>query len=362
MTAPQSDRKARAREDLRGIENCIFPSFDSNLEHLDEQGIRLDVRQSILHGFRSTLVAVETGLSMAESKRMLEVVVDEAKHKLHVSVTLIRDSHEENIAMAQHAAKIGADCALLGYPFNFYPQTEEELYQATKQVCESADLSFLLYPSFKFNFGRFHPSGFPLDLLERMAEIDNVVGAKLGILEPGFIHEAFSRLGDKIIIQFPWERWWPMLVAKYGLQFVGAGAYELFQSTDKPYLSNYFKLLLEGKTKEAMDIYWKLTPVRNVFEKQFMPTQMIGTYHWPQQKYYQWLVGGNGGFTRQPTMKMVQYEMEEARGVLRAIGVEPAMNDQEYYVGRTQYAKGRRNSSIAASTPAAAGSGSSSRR
>lgn len=104
-----------------------------------------------------------------------------------------------------------------------------------------------------------------------MAEIDNVVGCKLGILEPGFIHEAFVRLGDRLVIQFPWERWWPMLAARFGLQYVGAGAYELCQSTEKPYLADYFNLLLQGKSEEAMAIYRRLTPVRNVFEKQLTP-------------------------------------------------------------------------------------------
>ncbi len=337
----KSERKAWAREHLRGIENCIFPSFDPSLSRLDEEGIRLDVRQSIAHGFTGSLVAVETGVTMEEAKRMLEIVVDEARGALHVSVTLIRDSLEENVALAQHAARVGADCALLGYPFNFYPRSAEEIYDVTRQVCEAADLGFLLYPSHKFNFGRFHPSGFPLDVLERAAKIDNVVGCKLGILEPGFIHEAYARLGDKLVIQFPWERWWPLLRVTFGLQFAGAGAYELFQSPAKPRLVEYFNLLLEDRIAEAMEIYWRLTPVRLVFEKQFMPTQMIGTYHWPQQKYYQWLVGGNGGYTRQPVMKMLQHEMDECKDALRAIGIEPATNDEEFFVGRTAYARSK---------------------
>lgn len=335
-----SDRKAWAREHLRGIENCLFPSFDPALEHLDEDGIRLDVRQTIKHGFFGTLVATETGLALDEAKRFLEIVVDEARDDLHVSVTLILNSLEENVALAQHAAAVGAGGALLGYPFTFYPSSPEEIYEATREVCEAApDLDFVIYPSHKFNFGRFHPSGFPFDVLERIAGIDNVVAAKLGILEPGFIHEAFTRLNDKVVIQFPWERWWPMLRGTYGLQFVGAGAYELFQSPEQPYLVDYFNLLLEDRIDEAMGIYWRLTPARLTFEKQFMPTQMIGTYHWPQQKYYQWLVGGNGGYTRQPVMKMVQYEMDEARDAVRALGIQPSENDEEFFVGRANYAK-----------------------
>ena len=41
MSTSQSDLKQWAREHLRGIENCIFPSFDPSLEELDEAGVGL---------------------------------------------------------------------------------------------------------------------------------------------------------------------------------------------------------------------------------------------------------------------------------------------------------------------------------
>ncbi len=352
MSTSQSDLKQWAREHLRGIENCIFPSFDPSLEELDEAGVRLDVRQSIAHGFTSSLLTSEAGLTLEEAKRFVEIAVDEAGKELGISVTLLRDTHEQNLELARHAQSVGAHGALLGFPFTFYPQEAEEVYTATREICEEApELALMLYATHKFNFGRFHPSGWPLDVLERSAAIPNVVGLKIGLLEPGFIEEAFARVGDTLVIQFPWERWWPLAARNFGLQFTGAGAYELFQSPEKPYLVDYFNLLLEGRYDDAKELYWRLTPVRHVFEKQFMPTQMIGTYHWPQQKYYQWLTGGNGGYTRQPVMKMVQYEMDECRGALHAIGVEPtASSDAEFFPGRS-YA----GSVSAADTPAAVG-------
>ncbi len=343
MRIHRDELKQWAWQHLRGIENTIYPSFTPDLSQLDEEGIRLDVQQSIRHGFASTLVACETGLSFDEAKRLVSIVADEARGKIGVAVTLLFNSIEENIAMAQHAEKEELHTALLGYPFNFYPKTTEQVYEVSRQVCEAApELGIMLYPSHKFNLMRLTPMGFPIDVLERLTDIPNVVGCKIGVQEPGFKYEAFYNLADKVVIQDPWERWWPLLTRGFKLQYVGAGAYEMFQSPEKPYLVNMFNLLLEGKYEEAMKIYWMLTPVRMVFEKQFMPTQMIGTYHWPQMKFYQWLSGGNGGFTRQPVMKLTQYEMDEARDVLRAIGIQGKENDEEFFVGKSQYAKGKR--------------------
>ena len=90
---------------------------------------------------------------------------------------------------------------------------------------------------------------------------------------------------------------------------------------------------------KAFEIYWKLTPVRGMFEQQFMPTAMLGTYNWPLQKYYQWLVGGNGGYTRQPCMKIHQHIMEPTKFGLSMIGIIPRQPDEEFYYGRMNYEK-----------------------
>lgn len=316
-----------------------MPSFTPDLKELDEDGIRWDVQNAKNHGWGSTLCTNEAGLTFEEAKRFVQIVADEAGADLHASATILHDSIDENFEMIKHAEKVGCQTVLLGCPSNYYPKDPEEIFSLTKDMCDSTDMAIVLYATHKYNFERFHPSGFPLDLLDRMVEIDNVVGLKLAILEPGFIFECFRRYGDKILVQCPWERWLPMLTTQFGQQWMGSGAYEAFQSPEKPYLVDYFNLLMKGEVDKAMDIYWSMTPVRMMFEKQFMPTVGLGTYHWPQHKYYQWLTGGNGGFTRQPVMKMYQHEMEETKGAMRAVGLSIRENEEEYYVGRCNYAK-----------------------
>jgi hypothetical protein len=84
---------------------------------------------------------------------------------------------------------------------------------------------------------------------------------------------------------------------------MGARCYEVFQSPEKPYLADYFNILLECEDDQAMEIYWRLNPMRNISEEQFNKTVMTGTYNWYKQKFHESCVGGNGGLTRQPAMK-----------------------------------------------------------
>jgi len=338
LSVKKSKLKIWARDNMKGVENETIPSFTPDLSELDEEGIRWDVQQAIKHGFFSTLCTCEVGLTFEEAKRFVEIVADEAKDKILVSVTLLFDSLDENFEMLKHAEKVGCDTVLLGYPPNYYPESEKEVYEITEEMCESTNLAIVLYPHPQYNFERFHPSGFPPKLLEQFAEFDNVVAVKVG--EHGLAAECVRRFGDKLLISMPQERYLPFNFLAFKQQWIGAGPYEVYQSPEDQYLVRYFKLMMEGEWEKAMEIYWQLTPVRSLFEQQHAPTALLGTYHWNLHKFYQWLVGGNGGFVRQPCMKLYIHDMEQTKFMMRMAGINIREAPyEEFYMGRSNYAK-----------------------
>lgn len=330
-----SELKKWAKAEMKGVENLLIPSFTPDLSKLDEKGIRWDVRQSIRHGFFCTLCTPEVGMTFDEAKQFIDIVTDEAKGKIVVATTVFFDSFEKNMEMLTHAEKAGCSHVLLGYPASFHPKSEEEVYQVTREMCASTRLGIVFHPSPHYNLSKFHPSGFPLDLLSRILDLENMVAIE--VAEPGLMAEFVRLFNEKVVISCPIERWLPFLYQTYGQQCIGAGPYEILQSPDKPYLVEYFNLMRQGKMDQAMEIYWRLTPARVIFEMQHIPTAMLGTYHWTRFKYYQWLVGGNGGYTRQPSMKMHQHEMEVVKMALRRIGIDPRVPDEEFYVGRVNF-------------------------
>lgn len=339
MKLQRSEYKPWAKRALKGIQNCIIPSFTPDTQELDEQGVRWDVRQSIKHGFAATLCVVEAGLTFEEAKKLVEIVADEAKDDIIVSTTVMFDTLEHNLEMLKHAEQVGCHCAFIDYPHNFFPNSEEEIYRVTREMCEAATLGIFLHALPKENFMAFHPSGFSPSLLSRLADIENVVAAE--ITEPGLMAEYFRVCGEKIVLQCPLERWMPLMARRCGLQLMGPGTYELFQSPEKPYLVDYFNLLLKGDYEKAMDIYWKLTPVRMVFEMKVMQMIPYGAHPLPLWKYYQWLTGGNGGFafSRMPIMEVQQHDRMMAKNALVAIGITPREPDEEFYAGRVNYKK-----------------------
>ncbi|GIK56773.1 MAG: dihydrodipicolinate synthase family protein [Chloroflexi bacterium] len=281
------------------------------------------------------MCATETGLTLPEAKQFLAIAADEAGDKIIVTTSLILDSFDDNMELMRHAEEVGVDGILLGYPPQFHSHTAEEIYEVTRQFCEATGMHVTLYPSPHFHFNRFHNSGFPLEIVERLAEIENVVAIKVG--ELGLYTDLYRLVGDKVLLGCPVERYAPLLIQGFGMQWMGAGCYEAFQSPERRYLVDYFNLLLAGQTAEAMEIYWKLAPARQTFEQQFNQTVMTGTYNWQQQKFYQWCVGGNSGLTRQPAMKVHTWEMEMTKMAFRMIDIEPRESVDEFIVGRANY-------------------------
>lgn len=338
MHPEKGELKTWAWEHLKGVENLIIPSFLPDLKELDEEGIRWDVRQSIEHGFFSTMCAAELGLSLEEAMRFIEIVADEGKGKILVSTTLFFDSFEENILLAEHAKRVGCHCGLLGFPANFYPTTVGDIYKITRKMCFSTELGIILYPTHKTTFETFHPSGFPLDLLEKMCEIENVVAMKIGSADSLFITECFERCGDKVPVNCTMPDLANIMVRKYNQQWIGASVYEMFQSPDKPYFVQYFRQLSAGNFSEAAETYWKMKPLLSLFEQHIMAI-IMGAYPWDMFKYYQWCVGGNGGFTRKPHLKIFTYQTMAAKMAYFMAGITPREQEEEFYIGRVNYAK-----------------------
>ena len=337
----KSEAKQWAKKNYKGLEGGIGPSFTPDLSELDEEGIRHDVRHNISKGMFSVFCEVEVcAMTFEERKRFVEIVCDEAKGKVLVSMFTGVDNVEQDIELLKHFEKVGGTHALLGYPGTFYARSEEDIFQVTKKVCDSVNLAIDLWPKPKFDFGRFHPSKFNPRLVARITDIPNVVSVKAYISDGlGKWAEINHLVGDKILLQAAEPAEWPITVYKYGQQWAGPADYVIFDQTpDNPRIVRMFNLFAKGEFLKAMDIYWELAPIiMDARDAAFqLPNLFIG------MKYLQWLTGGNGGMFRQPCDPIPQSNKDAIRAGLKAAGITPREPEEEFYVGRVNYAKGAR--------------------
>jgi dihydrodipicolinate synthase/N-acetylneuraminate lyase len=323
-----------AREHLVGCSSVTIPSYSADLTRLNEAGIRHDVHKVVDLGFTYTLLCTEVAITPEENAQFTALAKDTAGDKLGLFFHAGFGTLAENIAAVKLAEKAGADIVLLSYPSNFWPTTEQEIYDYTKAFCDATSLAVMLFPIPLWGFERVHPMGMSVELIGRLiADCPNVVAVKS---EQGFplisgLMEMYHHYRDQVIISCPIEGDCIPLMSLMDLQFSGTS----YTQWMGDYYPKAFQLAREGKWEEAMKLYWRVQPARLASggaTAAYMPgVNFINRTNW---KYMDWLAGFNGGPLRAPTPRMPDRFMGGLRAGLKASGCPVTeLPDSEFMKG-----------------------------
>jgi len=331
----RSELKEHAAQNWVGVCNAIAPSFTADLKSLNEAGIRHDVRQNIALGFWGALLVSECGTTVDEYRRFMEIAVDEAKGRQRLLVAGVFDTIEDTVATISAAQGIGMEGVLLGQPNSFYPSSEDQLYNYLAHVANGTDLPVCLFVTTQMNLSRLDTSGYPMGVLTRMADLENVVAVKYEVGRPGIAgdYQLWRGLkGKRVLFSDPLEAHSPVTVEMFGQQWMGTSNYEYWGGA----VPEYFGLLRQGEFDRAMEIYWRINPARQTrvsLQATFAGANFIHRYLW---KYQAWLQGYNGGPMRQPVMKLNDTQMRTARDGLVRSGMRiDEAGAEAFYAGRT---------------------------
>lgn len=334
---PYSRHEARrwARARLIGAINCTIPSFTNDLSNLNDQAIRHDTQLAITHGFIGTLGVSEVSITLSEYLKFLRIMKDEARDRLVVTHHASWNDLRQNIEAIKGAEQSGAEFVLLAYPPNFYPETEDDIYEYTKAVCDATNLAIMLFPMFTWGFSpRVHPSDIPVRLIRRLIDnCPNIVAIKA---EGGFpsiqsVIECNRLFGEEVVISMPIEAELLPLSQIMPIQLTATSDHEFWG----PLIPQVFNLLRAGKFDEASEIYWRMHPARKV--KGALAPMMHGGASINRQawKFQGWLQGYNGGPLRMPTQRIHDQQMNALRKASIDAGLNPSMDPlREFFVGR----------------------------
>ncbi len=330
----KEDARSWGRRTMQGCVNVTIPSFTRDLKRLNEKGIRHDIRRAIELGFEGTLLVSEVNITIDEYRQFTAWAADEAKGRLHLVVHAAFGTLEDNIEATNLASAAGADYVLLSYPANFYPTSEQEVFDYTKAYCDAIDLGVMLFPVPLWNFGRLHPADISPEMLERMvAEIPNVIAIKAEGAMPliGGLLDVYRRLHDKVVISSPLEKDIIPLMSVMNFQYSGTSNFEYYGDV----MPRMFKLAKAGDLDGAMKLYWQIQPARQANSS--LNTYVSGTLFLNRMmwKFQGWLSGMNGGPLRHPTMKISDGHMAVLRRGAEAAGLNPSKDpNAAFFVGR----------------------------
>lgn len=334
------DLKTWARQELRGVENILMPSFDAELRELDEDGVRWDVRQAIAHGFSSTICATEAGLSPDEAKRFVEVAVEEAAGRINVGLSMPLDSWALARDVLDHAEQAGASHALVGFPQSFHPAGEDDVHDALAALMDGSGLGYVLPVTDRAPMPV--PGGIPFGAYHRLADLPNVVGMRLAVPLPPIVFRAFAQFGQRLVVGIGTPDLIGGLILLrrgFGAQWLAAAHWELWQSPDRRYVVDFCEAVLDGRERDALDTHWRAGAARAIaYGTGIVHPEYEDLDHWPLAKYVSWSVGGNGGLTRDPAMRIMPHELEARRAMLGALGIQAPGEFGEFVAGRAHAA------------------------
>ena len=254
------------REHLRGVVNVIIPSYTSDLRHLNEAGIRHDVRRCLELGFRGSLLVAETAITRDEYVRMVEWARDEAGEDFLLFFHASFNTLEENIEMAKRCQEAGTDVALLSYPPAFYPRSLRDVYDYTETFCSVTDMAVELFPVPLWGFERLHPASIPIEMLTEMVDtIPNIAAIKGegGMPSIAGFTECWNAVGDRVVVTMPLEYQAIPLATVLPLQLIATSNTECLGDA----VPRMLDLCLQGRDREAMDIFWRVDPARQANAK-----------------------------------------------------------------------------------------------
>lgn len=317
MDYTKAEAKQAARERFTGLWAATTTPFDDR-GGLDADALRRDLGRmtgSLGVGgiFCGGVMGEFWSLTGSERQRVIEITVDSTRGTCPVIAHTGHSSPQEALELTRHAQKAGADFAVLINPY-YPPASDEGLYQWFKTVCAGVDIGIWLFDT------AYSGVSLSLELIERLAAIENVCGIKVGRDHARYL-EVLDRVGGQILVCEPNEGTWLENMRDHGQRvFMSSAAPYLYQTPGWQPMRDYTAFALSGDFAGAAQVAATLDPVRAVAAKWLHGrARRFDTI--ASIKAWAGLTGMSGGPVRPPLLQLTPAELDELRADLDAVGL-----------------------------------------
>jgi 4-hydroxy-tetrahydrodipicolinate synthase len=311
----RQDAKAYARTHMKGIWAAALVPFTDELK-IDERGFRWNLRHWIDElGIDGIFVGGKQSeffsMSLPERKRLVEITMDEIGKKAGVIASCSDQNMDTVIELARHAQSAGAPYIVVHAPvLHFLAAREETLYQYYKTISEQVDIGIAMWSH--------EDSGYLMspELCARIAELPSIVAIKYSVPRPMYV-KLTQMVGDKIQISTASEAEWFDNIVELGWRlYLCSSPPYLFQTKGDRRMRDYTDLAFRGEAAKAKIIRDSLEPVRQAF-RHTRPAEKPPAH----SKYWQELLGQEGGRVRPPMLELTDAEKEATRRAFAACGL-----------------------------------------
>lgn len=243
---------------IKGVIPPIVTPVNKN-EQVLEKTIRQIVDHVIAGGVHGILSLGSNGefygLDPEEQERVASITIDQTGGRVPVYVGIASITTRECLRWAMLAENMKAQAVSLLHPM-FLSPNDEELYRHFKTIAEATSLPVLLYN----NPDRMR-CGISADLLERLAEIPNIVGVKESSGDMTLTAEFIRRTCDKGFKVFAGRDILILSTLAYG----GVGTVASTANVVPELVVEIYDRFMAGDLVGAREAQYRLAPLRMAF-------------------------------------------------------------------------------------------------
>ncbi|PXY36658.1 dihydrodipicolinate synthase family protein [Prauserella flavalba] len=265
---------------------------------LDEPAFAKVIEYAVGEGVHGILVNGSTGewfaQTTAERERVAEVAVEAVAGRVPLTIGVSCSRADDAARLARHAANAGAASVMSSPPPMARP-TDAELVAYYEEVAAATELPMWLY-----NFPQDNAHNISVSMIDRLADIPNVVAIKQSTADTRELLATIERVGDRLVV-------FGHLLSRLGLALITSG-----YGGDGHFGSG---LLLGREMPEFFEAAWRGDTVRaiEIVDKfEHLMAGLLGAradgYNWafggmqPTLKAAMNLLGQPGGYPRRPKL------------------------------------------------------------
>ena len=244
--------------EIKGIIPPILTPMDEE-ENVNEKELRNQVNRLIGAGVHGIFAFGTNGegyaLSESEKESILEVVIEETAGRVPVYAGSGCITTKDTIRMSQKAKSLGADVLSVITPW-FAAASQNDLLEHYKEVAKAVDIPIVLY-----NIPARCGNALLPATVARLAEIDNIVGAKdsSGSFDNMLQYIELTREKDFAILSGNDSLiYWNLLAG-------GAGGIAGCANVFPKNMAGIYDAFISGDLKQAKTLQDKIRPFRNCF-------------------------------------------------------------------------------------------------
>lgn len=289
---------------IRGVIPPIVTPVDAN-ERVQEATLRQIVEHVIAGGVHGILSLGSNGefygLDQEEQERAAAITIDQARGRIPVYVGIANITTRECVRWARLAENMKAQAISVLHPM-FLGPSDDELFQHFKTVAEATSLPVLLYN----NPDRMR-CGISANLLERLADVPNIVGVKESSGDMTLTAEFIRRTRDRNFKVIAGRDILILSTLVYG----GAGTVASSANIVPELVVEIYDKFTAGDLAGALEAQYRLAPLRMAYNLGSFPVVT---------KDYMRLLGFDVGEPIKPNTRCSPENMERLKRFLDDLG------------------------------------------